>query len=84
MNMLATHFNGKLSEMRQREMGRREYIWTSMDDGKVRPAHIANNGKIFIWEEPPETGHPDEESNCRRIALSIKKAPLFQRGFFII
>jgi len=41
------------------------YIWRTSDDNKVRPSHAANNGKIFAWDNPPETGHPGEHHNCR-------------------
>lgn len=34
------------------------YIWRTRDDGKVRSSHAANNGRIFSWDSPPETGHP--------------------------
>lgn len=41
------------------------YIWHTQGDGKVRPSHAANNGKIFAWANPPVTRHPGEEINCR-------------------
>lgn len=41
------------------------YIWRTSGDDKVRPSHAANNGKIFAWDNPPETGHPGEDYNCR-------------------
>lgn len=44
------------------------YIWRTRGDGKVRPEHAANNGKIFAWDSPPSTGHPGEDYNCRCIA----------------
>lgn len=31
----------------------------------ARPSHAANNGKVFAWDNPPETGHSDEDYNCR-------------------
>ena len=34
------------------------YIWRTQGDGKVRPSHAANDGKIFAWDDPPPTGHP--------------------------
>lgn len=65
MHMLATHFNGKLTEFQQREAGYNRYIWHSQDDPKVRPEHAANDGKVFSWDTPPPTGHPGEHYNCR-------------------
>lgn len=41
------------------------YIWRTSGDNKVRPEHVANNGKIFAWDNPPETGHPGEAYGCR-------------------
>ncbi|MDD9911070.1 MAG: minor capsid protein [Ahrensia sp.] len=41
------------------------YIWRTRNDGKVRPSHAANNGKIFSWDDPPPTGHPGEDFGCR-------------------
>lgn len=41
------------------------YIWRTSGDDKVRPSHAINNGRIFSWDNPPETGHPGEDYNCR-------------------
>ena len=41
------------------------YIWRTRGDGKVRPSHAANDGKIFAWDDPPPTGHPGEDYGCR-------------------
>lgn len=41
------------------------YIWRTQGDGKVRPEHAANNGKIFAWNDAPSTGHPGEDFHCR-------------------
>jgi len=65
MDMLATHFNGKLSEVQQREEGYTHYIWHAMDDAKTRPDHAANDGQIFSWDITPPTGHPGHDYNCR-------------------
>lgn len=43
----------------------RRYIWHTQEDDKVRSSHAANNGRIFSWDEPPATGHPGEDFNCR-------------------
>lgn len=65
MEMLATHFNGKLSEEDNSAAGYKHYFWHTAEDEKVRPAHAENNGKIFAWDDPPPTGHPGEDYNCR-------------------
>lgn len=41
------------------------YIWRTSGDNKVRATHAVNNGKIFAWDNPPETGHPGDDYNCR-------------------
>jgi SPP1 gp7 family putative phage head morphogenesis protein len=72
IDMLATHFNGKLSEIRQADSDISHYVWTTADDEKVRSAHAENDGKIFAWNVPPETGHPGEDYNCRCIAVPVR------------
>lgn len=42
-----------------------QYIWRTRRDGKVRSAHAEREGQIFLWDEPPEGGHPGEDYNCR-------------------
>lgn len=44
------------------------YIWRTVGDDKVRPEHAANDGRIFSWDNPSDTGHPGESINCRCIA----------------
>jgi len=41
------------------------YIWRTRGDDKVRPSHAVNNGRVFAWDDPPETGHPGEDYGCR-------------------
>ena len=45
------------------------YVWRTRRDGRVRPSHAANDGKIFAWDNPPPTGHPGYESGCRCVAM---------------
>ncbi len=51
--------------MKGEEHSTRYYIWRTRGDNKVRPFHAANNGRIFAWDDPPATGHPGEDYNCR-------------------
>ncbi len=44
------------------------YVWRTQGDSKVRTAHQENNGKVFTRNNPPATGHPGEDYNCRCIA----------------
>lgn len=41
------------------------YIWRTRGDDTVRPSHAANNGRVFAWNDPPETGHPGQDYGCR-------------------
>lgn len=50
---------------RNRAENEKLYVWTTELDDKVRPSHAANHGKIFSWDNPPDTGHPGEDYGCR-------------------
>lgn len=54
-----------LDQKRQQAIGIRKYVWRTRGDAKVRAGHAANDGKIFEWRNPPATGHPGEDFNCR-------------------
>jgi hypothetical protein len=41
------------------------YVWRTRRDGRVRPSHAQNDGKVFAWDNPPPTGHPGEAPGCR-------------------
>lgn len=41
------------------------YVWRTARDERVRPAHAANEGRVFAWRDPPPTGHPGEAHQCR-------------------
>ncbi len=62
-------FNGKLTELRQREVGVTHYFWDTSEDERVRPAlklsikatarvvsHRVLHGKRFAWNKPPVSG----------------------------
>jgi len=58
--------NGQLTGLRQKNIGIEKYPWRTSQDERVRPSHIANNGKVFSWDSPPPaTGHPGEDVQCR-------------------
>ncbi|WP_161489484.1 phage minor head protein [Sulfitobacter sp. EhC04] len=65
---LITSFSGLINERRQRALGIDQYIWRSRDDDKVRYVHAENDDKVFVWDNPPETGHPGQAYNCRCFA----------------
>ena len=45
------------------------YVWHTRNDEKVRQSHRANDGHIFSWDDPPDTGHPGTDYNCRCEAI---------------
>lgn len=67
----ANKLNGKLTELRQQRAGIEEYTWRTVGDDRVRPEHVARDGKKFNWNEPPSDGHPGEPVNCRCYAEPV-------------
>lgn len=67
----ASKLNGAMNELRQRQAGIRFYKWRTILDGRERPSHHANNGKIFSWDKPPPTGAPSTAVNCRCRGLAV-------------
>ncbi len=63
--------NGKLTELRQKEVGVEKYIWRAVKDGATRASHLRNDGKTFSWDDPPATGHPGEDYQCRCTAEPV-------------
>lgn len=61
--------NGSFNEARQTSLGIDKYIWQTSGDERVRDTHADNDGKVFNWDDPPATGHPGEDINCRCVAL---------------
>ncbi|MEM7616895.1 MAG: phage minor head protein, partial [Pseudomonadota bacterium] len=52
-------------QITQREAGNTHYIWHTQADELVRNSHAPNHGQVFAWDNPPPTGHPGEDYNCR-------------------
>lgn len=58
-------FNGQLTELRQKDVGVKGYTWRGVGDSRERDTHVANNNRKFTWDDPPATGHPGDEIQCR-------------------
>jgi SPP1 gp7 family putative phage head morphogenesis protein len=69
-------FMGKLSELRQREIGVTHYFWETADDERVRPdirlkakarakivSHRVLDGQRYSWEKPPVSGTKGERQH---------------------
>ena len=57
--------NSQLTQLEQLQQGVEYYIWQTMMDSRVRPAHAARQGKRFTWDAPPSDGHPGWAIRCR-------------------
>ena len=57
--------NSQLAELEQLNQGVDSYIWVTMADNRVRPAHREREGKRFYWNSPPSDGHPGWAIRCR-------------------
>lgn len=57
--------NGQLNMLRQNDLGITRYRWRTVGDDRVRETHAHNDGQIFDWDDPPATGHPGEDYQCR-------------------
>ena len=66
---------GRLNQHFQQKMGCDRYIWQTMLDNRVRPAHRVREGKIFSWNNPPYDGHPGMAIRCR-----CKAKPIFENN----
>ncbi len=62
---------GALTEFRQRQLGIAKYEWLTVSDQRVRPTHAANAGQLYTWTQPPPTGHPGFELQCRCVAYPL-------------
>lgn len=56
---------GQVTKARSLELGIEAYIWETMRDEAVRPAHEERQSHVFRWDDPPSDGHPGEPWGCR-------------------
>jgi SPP1 gp7 family putative phage head morphogenesis protein len=70
--------NGQLTKARHEAAGVKSYEWSTSNDERVRPDHLALDGTINEWTEPPivdeRTGrreHPGGDFQCRCVAVPI-------------
>ena len=68
--------NGDIQRAQQQEAGIHEYIWSTVEDERVRKSHRELNGKKFSWDDPPESSdgrrcHPGQDFNCRCIGRPV-------------
>jgi len=64
--------NGQITRKRQSELGISEFVWSTSDDGRVRPDHEAIDGDKLTWSEGhPTEGFPGEPIRCRCSAIPV-------------
>ncbi len=68
-------FVSEYRKQRFKENGITSYVWSSMEDDRVRPLHVKLNGTIQQWDNPPISEadgsalNPGEPFGCRCIAI---------------
>ena len=50
--------NSQITQAQQRDAGVEEYVWSTVEDERVRYCHRELNGQTFRWDEPPEMWTP--------------------------
>ena len=68
--------NGEIQRAQQTDAGIKEYIWSTVEDERVRKSHRELNGRKFSWNNPPENSdgrrcHPGQDFNCRCIGRPV-------------
>ena len=70
--------NSQLMQYRQVNAGVYRYIWVTMNDKRVRPAHAARHGVSYRWDNPPDGGHPGWAIRCRCVAQPMYNLDSFK------
>ncbi len=62
--------NGRITQIRQQNLGITHYEWSTCHDERVRHSHRLRDGKIFAWDKPPSDGHAGMAIRCRCVAIA--------------
>lgn len=54
-----------IARHQQKAAGVPQFEWVTMRDADVRDAHVALDGTVWDWDDPPSEGLPGEPVNCR-------------------
>jgi len=57
--------NGQLTQYRQQRIGIKSYRWRGVLDERERDEHVDREGEAFLWDSPPDGGHPGQPVRCR-------------------
>lgn len=55
----------QIGRARHQELGVSSYVWRTVGDQRVRDEHVAREGEVFKYSDPPEDGHPGVAVLCR-------------------
>jgi SPP1 gp7 family putative phage head morphogenesis protein len=64
-------FYGQVNAARQKDMGVEEFIWRTVNDGRVRERHRTRDGNRYDYASPPNGELPGEPINCRCYAEPV-------------
>lgn len=67
-------YNGALNQAYQQEAGITHYQWRGAMDARERPTHVAMEGVILAWTDPPPMGHPGADFQCRCVSAPVVSA----------
>ncbi len=68
--------SAQITQKEHKDAGVTKYEWSDSGDSRVRDSHRHLNGKIFSYDNPPETDggrhcNPGEDYNCRCVAIPV-------------
>ena len=68
--------SAQITQKEHRDAGVTKYEWSDSGDSRVRDSHKRLNGKVFSYDNPPETDggrhcNPGEDYNCRCVAIPV-------------
>lgn len=64
-------YNADLNRMQQQACGIEFFQWRGAMDNRERPSHVALEGTVWSWENPPLIGAPGEPIQCRCSAIAV-------------
>ena len=63
--------SGQLTQVRQKQLGVKEFVWSTAGDERVRPEHVQRGGITYPWDNPPGGEIPGEPILCRCVAVPV-------------
>ena len=70
---------GRLTQIRQTQLGVDQFQWLTSQDEAVRPEHVARSGIAYYWSAPPDGEIPGQPILCRCVAIPIVTQALRDR-----